>query len=193
MATSSGGFFLNAADWLLSRFPGIKNHYSDWSHGKRIFIGFLLYLIILPVIPIALAIILYLHDPQNFMKSTAAKVLGALIVLQLSAFGLIAAQPSVPVSDMTDQAASGQPQVTSTANTKKATVQNKDSSDTTPVDQSSAARKGVQSQSSSKPTGGRYFANCDAAFEQGVFNIPRSDKSYRPALDHNSNGVACEK
>jgi hypothetical protein len=188
----SGGFFLNAADWLLSRFPGIKDHYGDWSPRKRVIIGFLLYLVILPVIPIVLGIILYLRDPENFMKSTAAKVLGGLIVLQLGAFGLIATQPSTPL-DQTDRVASDQPEVTSAANSKKATVKDKDASDTTPVDQASPARKSVQSQSGSNPTSGRYFVNCDAAFGAGVFNIPRGDKSYRPALDRDDDGVACEK
>lgn len=41
------------------------------------------------------------------------------------------------------------------------------------------------------PAGG-YFANCTQAHEAGRYDIPASDPAYRPALDRNNDGVACE-
>lgn len=38
-----------------------------------------------------------------------------------------------------------------------------------------------------------FYPNCDAAFAAGVSNIPIGAPGYRPALDSNKNGVACEK
>ena len=38
-----------------------------------------------------------------------------------------------------------------------------------------------------------YYPDCDAAFAAGAFNIPAGAPGYRPALDSNKDGVACEK
>lgn len=169
------GFFLNAANFLLSRFPGVKNHYQAWSKGKRIFIAFLLYLIVLPIIPIALIIIMYIHDPEGFKKSPAFKVLGALAVAQLAAFGLIAAQP--PKADVqTNKSVSSQVSNASTSAKPK-----------------KSADQLAKDSSESSPSNGRYFENCTAAFDAGVHDIKKSDPSYRPALDGDSDGYACEK
>jgi hypothetical protein len=37
-----------------------------------------------------------------------------------------------------------------------------------------------------------YFRNCAAAHAAGVYSIPRSAPGYRPALDRDNDGVACE-
>lgn len=41
------------------------------------------------------------------------------------------------------------------------------------------------------PTGTGY-PNCTAAHNQGVYDIPRSDPAYRPDLDRDNDGIACE-
>lgn len=35
-------------------------------------------------------------------------------------------------------------------------------------------------------------SSCTEAKSEGLFNIPRSSPYYRPSLDRNSNGLACE-
>ncbi|MFW2351108.1 excalibur calcium-binding domain-containing protein [Qipengyuania sp.] len=40
--------------------------------------------------------------------------------------------------------------------------------------------------------GGVYFANCDAARAAGAAPIYRGQPGYRPALDRDNDGVACE-
>jgi len=36
------------------------------------------------------------------------------------------------------------------------------------------------------------FPNCTAAHNAGRYNIPKDDPNYRPALDRDNDGVACE-
>lgn len=37
-----------------------------------------------------------------------------------------------------------------------------------------------------------YYKNCDEAHADGRWNIPEGDPAYRPGLDKNHDGVACE-
>lgn len=39
---------------------------------------------------------------------------------------------------------------------------------------------------------GVYYKNCDEAHKDGRWNIPADDPAYRPGLDGDHNGVACE-
>jgi hypothetical protein len=43
-----------------------------------------------------------------------------------------------------------------------------------------------------RPAQGVYFANCTAARAAGRENIRRGEPGYRPALDRDNDGVACE-
>lgn len=36
------------------------------------------------------------------------------------------------------------------------------------------------------------YANCKAAVADGRYNIPRGDPAYRPPLDRDNDGFACE-
>lgn len=181
--TKSGGFFLNAANWLLSRLPWFKNHYQAWSKTRRIVVGMLMYLVCLPIIPLVVGIVMYIHDPEGFRKGNAIKVLGAVFVIWAGAFGLIATQPAVPDNPLNHDI-----KVANSAEAKQT-----DNSDSQPIDQSSKERKDIQSKAVSNPTNGKFFVNCTAAFKAGVFNIPKGDKSYRPELDGDKDGVGCEK
>lgn len=42
------------------------------------------------------------------------------------------------------------------------------------------------------PTSYRYYRNCAAAHAAGMYSIPRGAPGYRPALDADDDGVACE-
>ena len=173
------GAMFRAANYLLSRLPWFKDRYESWTKTKRIIIGFLLYLIVLPIIPIVLAIILYIHDPEGFKKSKAFPILGALIVAQLAAFGVITQQtPKVTAPSNTKSSASVSPDKQLEASDKAAKERKKNN---------------PSSVEPSNPTKGRYFENCTAAFDAGVNDIPKSDKSYRDPLDGDKDGVACEK
>lgn len=167
------GFFMNSANFLLSRLPWFQDRYENWGKGKRVLIAFLLYLIILPVIPIVIGVVMYLRDPEGFKKSKALPILAAIAVAQLGAFGLIATQPPTVNNPETNS-------VQSSPSTKNGGTPATSKSNTT-------------TSAKSANTGGRYFENCTAAFNAGVFNIPKSDKSYRRELDGDDNGVGCQK
>ncbi len=187
---NENGFFLNAANWLLSRLPWFNNHYQNWSKGKRILVGLLMYLIVLPVIPIVIGLILYIRNPESFKNGQAPKILGAITLLWLGAFGLVAMQPSAPDNPLNSTA-----KVDRFNKEQKASPEAKqqDNADSLPADKKGSSYQKVKDKSTSADTKGRFFKNCDAAFEVGVFNIPKSDSSYDARLDRDGDGIACEK
>lgn len=180
---ASGGFFLKSAVWILSRFPLTKNKYQNWTAGRRILVGWLLWLICLPIIPIVAALIWYLKDPEGFKKSPWAKVLLALVVLWAGAFGVIATEPA-----QVDQNGKYSPVQTQADGEMGGSLSEKPASEASP-----AAKEKIAKQQSSNDSNGRQFENCTQAFEAGVFNIKRSDDSYQNKLDRDNDGIACEK
>lgn len=169
------------AVWILSRFPGVRNHYQVWGKGKRIFVAILLYLVALPIIPIVAMAILYARDPEGFKKSPLLPVLMAITAAWVGGFGYIANQ--TPVTDGSPYAsvkekADGE---SSATNSDPAAVP------------SQAAKDKIATQKESKSTNGRKFENCTAAFEAGVFDIKRNNPSYERRLDRDNDGIACEK
>lgn len=175
------GFFLKGAEWLLSRLPWFKYKYLNWTKTKRIVVGYLMWLIVLPIIPIVVTAILYARDPQGFKKSPMFPVMSAIIIAWLGAFGWVASQS--PVTDGTSLAS-----VKEQSDGEKEVVN--DSKDAVASD---AAKQKIAKQKSSKATNGKKFKNCTDAFEQGVFDIKRNDKSYERRLDRDNDGIACEK
>ena len=155
------GLFLRGADYLLSRLPFTKYKYQEWSATKRIVIGYLLWLIVLPVIPLAIMIIMWVRDPEGFKKSPAFAILSVIVVAWFGVgWGYVNSQ--VPVDSTDGQVTNG-------------------------------AKDNVKDRSASEPTNGRIFKNCTAAFNAGVFDIKKSDKSYEPRLDRDGDGIACER
>jgi hypothetical protein len=181
------GFFLRAAVWLLSRFPLTRNRYQNWTSGRRILVGWLLWLICLPIIPIVIMIIWFVRDPEGFKKSPWAKGLIALTVAWIAAFGFIATEPAQVDSNgkyspiQTQADGEKVPATAAEAKAKPDSVATEES------------KKKVSTQSTSKPTSGRSFANCTAAFDAGVFDIRRSDSAYQSKLDRDGDGIACER
>ncbi|MCA9327445.1 excalibur calcium-binding domain-containing protein [Candidatus Saccharibacteria bacterium] len=176
------GPFLRAAVWLLARFPLTRNRYQNWTAGRRLLVGWLLWIVVLPIIPLVAIIIWYVHDPEGFKKSPWAKALVGVFILWLGAFGFIATSPAQldqngkysPVQTAPNGEVSGTATAANTVTDK-------------------AAREKVASKTESAPTNGQQFANCTEAFNSGVFNIKRSDPSYQPKLDRDNDGIACEK
>ena len=155
------GVFLKGADYLLSRLPFTKYKYEKWSKTKRIVLGYLLWLVVLPVIPLVIMAIMWARDPQGFKKSPAFAILAAITAAWFG-LGLGYVNSQVPVE--------------STDGTVTRSAQEK-----------------VKDQAKSNTTGGKYYENCTAAFNDGVFDIARSDASYRSVLDRDGDGVACER
>lgn len=176
------GFFLGAAIWILSRFPFTKNRYQNWTSGRRILVGWLLWIVCLPIIPLVAILIWYFNDPEGFKKSPWAKGLIALFIAWLGFFGFVA---------------TNQPQLDQ--NGKYSPVQTKADGESKVVNKapeavaSEESKAKVANQSESKPTNGRTFDNCTEAFDAGVFNIRRSDSAYQSKLDRDNDGIACEK
>jgi hypothetical protein len=175
------GFFLRGAVWIVSRFPLTRHKYQNWTTARTLIVGWLLWLIVLPIIPIVAAIIWYVRDPEGFKKSPWAKALLTLAVVWAGYAGVILTNPSQanvngkysPRQTQPNGEVSGKADALNTA--------------------SAEAKQKVAAQKESKDSGGRKFANCTAAFEAGVFNIKRSNASYEPRLDRDSDGIACEK
>ena len=177
------GFFLRGATWLLARFPLTKHKYQNWTSGRRILIGWLLWLICLPIIPVVAMIVWYLNDPEGFKRSPWAKGLIALTLVWAGAFGIIATEPA-----QLDTNGKYSPVQTAPNGEQGGSLIDKPDSAT-----SEAAKQKVQSQTKSNPSDGRQFANCTEAFEAGVFDIKRSDKAYQDKLDRDNDGIACER
>ncbi len=179
---AKGGFFLTAAVYMLSRFPLTKNRYQNWTKGRRILVGFLLWLIVLPIIPIVAILVWYLNDPEGFKKSPWAKALIAVAIAWAGYAGLVITEPSQ-----------------ADVNGKYSPIQTVANGETKVVNNSPAAiasdeaKKKVADKTESVATNGRSFGNCTAAFEAGVFNIRRSDPSYQNKLDRDNDGIACER
>ncbi len=179
---AKGGFMHDGAVWLLSRFPWTKNRYQNWTRGRRILVGWLLWLVCLPIIPAVATVVWYFHDPEGFKKSPWSKALIALFVVWAGAFGLIATEPS-----QVDQNGKYSP-VQTDADGEKETV-----NDSPDAVASKDAKEKVKDQKDSKASNGRTFENCTEAFDAGVFDIRRSDPSYENRLDRDNDGIACEK
>lgn len=207
-----GGFFHTAAVWLLSRFPFTKDKYQNWTRGRRILIGWLLWLVCLPIVPAVAIAVWYFNDPEGFKQSPWAKGLIALFIAWLGAFGWIATNQSTPDVDGTYSPTQTKTQEAADAKKKEAARQSEDAKkaekaaearqpdgETKVVNNSPAAlaseesKKKVKDLKESQPTRGRTFENCTEAFEAGVFNIRRSDRSYQEKLDRDGDGIACER
>lgn len=164
MVTTKGekkGIFLSGADYLLSRLPFTKYKYQNWSKTKRIVVGYLLWLIVLPVIPLVIMAVMWARDPEGFKKSPAFAILSVITVAWFG-LGLGYVNTQVPVDSTDGQVTRG-------------------------------AQEKVKGMTNSNPTNGKQYENCTAAFNEGVFNIAKSDPSYQAKLDRDGDGVACEK
>lgn len=177
------GFFLRAAVWILSRFPFTKNKYQNWTSGRRILVGWLLWIVCLPIIPLVAIIIWYVHDPEGFKKSPWAKALIGLFVVWLAAFGMIATEPA-----QVDQNGKYSPIQTRADGENGGSIAEKPASEA-----SQQSKDKVKTQTTSNKSNGQQFENCTAAFDAGVFDIKRSDPAYQNKLDRDNDGIACEK
>lgn len=180
-ANRNPGFFLRGANWILSRFFLTRNKYQNWTKSRRNIVGWLLWLILLPIIPIAVIVMWYVRDPEGFKKSPWAKALVALAVVWAGYFGLVATNPS-----QADVNGKYSPIQTAPNGEIKGKMDNVNTA-------SEEARQKVAGQKESNDSRGRHFTNCTAAFDAGVFDIKRSNDSYQRKLDRDNDGIACEK
>jgi hypothetical protein len=66
------GIVLRGANYLLGRLPSTKNEFEHWSPVKRIIIGYLLWLIVLPVWPFVVIVVLWVNRTMKRKVSTFA-------------------------------------------------------------------------------------------------------------------------
>ena len=176
-----GGFLLNGAVYILSRFPFTRDRYQNWTRTKRIIIGWLLWLVVLPIIPLGLLIFWYVRDPEGFKKSP---VTWGLVALFLAWSGLAGAM----ITNPSQVDCNGKYSVCQTG--ANGEVAGKQDNLNTATEES---KQRIANQKDSKDPAGRQFKNCTEAFDNGVFNIKRSSSSYQNKLDRDNDGIACEK
>ncbi len=94
------GAVLAGADYLLSRLPWFKYRYEGWSKTKRIIVGYLMWLIVLPVIPLAIMAVMYVRDPEGFKKSPWFAILSIITVAWFGAgLGYVNSQSPYETAD----------------------------------------------------------------------------------------------
>lgn len=59
------GVVLRGANYLLARLPFTKNEFEHWSPAKRVVIGYLLWLVVLPLWPLVVMVVLW---PSRALK-----------------------------------------------------------------------------------------------------------------------------
>lgn len=83
------GIVLRGANYLLGRLPFTKNEFEHWSPAKRIVVGYLLWLVVLPVWPLVVIAVLWVNHSLKRKASTFI-VLGIIAALWFwGLFGLL--------------------------------------------------------------------------------------------------------
>lgn len=75
------GVILAGAEYWLRRLPFTKPVYRKWPQWQRIVLGYLLWLVALPLLPLFAMIAMWTMDPQGFRKNPAFYMLAAITVL----------------------------------------------------------------------------------------------------------------
>lgn len=75
------GALLLGAEYILGRLPFTKTQYRQWPRAQRIGVGYVLWLIALPIFPLAVIIMQWTEDPINFRKSFRFVALAIITVL----------------------------------------------------------------------------------------------------------------
>jgi hypothetical protein len=78
--TEKVGMFLSGSNYLLGRLPFTKNEFEHWSNTKRLLVGYLLWLLVLPVWPLVIIAVLW-SNTKLLRRGLIFTVLGALAVL----------------------------------------------------------------------------------------------------------------
>ncbi len=71
---------LRGANYLLGRLPVTKNEFEHWSKVKRVVIGYLLWLVVLPIWPLVVLVVLLIGG-RVARKGLAAVLLGFVALL----------------------------------------------------------------------------------------------------------------
>ncbi len=75
------GFILRGANYLLGKLPVTKNEFEHWPLAKRIIVGYLLWLIVLPLWPLVIMVVLLINRAIKQRIILTYFLLGLLVVL----------------------------------------------------------------------------------------------------------------
>lgn len=75
------GIVLRGANYLLGRLPFTKNEFEHWSPAKRIIVGYLLWLVVLPIWPLVVIAVLWINHTIKQRKIVTFTLLGSVAVL----------------------------------------------------------------------------------------------------------------
>lgn len=79
------GYVLSGANYVLGKLPFTKNEFEHWSKLKRITVGYLLWLIILPIWPLVTITVMWIN---HTMKRKVSVYLSLALVAILWFWGL---------------------------------------------------------------------------------------------------------
>ena len=75
------GFILRGANYLLGRLPVTKNEFEHWPPAKRIIVGYLLWLIVLPIWPLVIVVVFLVNHTIKQQKILTFLLLGLVVIL----------------------------------------------------------------------------------------------------------------
>jgi hypothetical protein len=83
------GPFLRGSNYLLGKLPITKNEFEHWSNARRIILGYLLWLVVLPIWPLVVLVVMLVNRTIKRKVSTFV-VLGLIAALWFwGLFGLL--------------------------------------------------------------------------------------------------------
>lgn len=74
------GLVLRGANYLLGRLPFTKNEFEHWSPARRILVGYLLWLLVLPIWPLVIITVLW-GNTKLLRRGLVFMILGIVAVL----------------------------------------------------------------------------------------------------------------
>lgn len=74
------GYVLRGANYLLGKLPFTKNEFEHWSKLKRVVVGYLLWIVVLPIWPLVMIIVMWVnHAMRRKFSSYALLALVAVL------------------------------------------------------------------------------------------------------------------
>lgn len=78
--TEKVGAILSGSNYLLGRLPFTKNEFEHWSNTKRLLVGYVLWIVVLPIWPLVVLVVLW-KNTKLLRRGLTLTILGLIAVL----------------------------------------------------------------------------------------------------------------